>query len=63
MEDWQMRVIDEKFKLDELISRLESTIGSERFKTFKLDQQGLMKEQLGYMRAYSTLLQRRIERF
>lgn len=63
MEDWQQRVIEEKAELDARLIRLHDVIASERFKTFDLLQQDLMKRQAGYMDAYSLTLRDRIEGF
>lgn len=70
MDDYQVRVEDEKRGLDEKISKLESFIGSTVYKDLKditqqdlkdTSQKDLLVKQLAIMKVYSSVLKQRID--
>jgi len=65
-DDYKARVIAEKGELDKKLEKLGAFIRSEESRTSKSVSEKdleLLKEQAHYMICYSTILQRRIERF
>lgn len=64
MEDYKKRVIEEKKELDIKVSALQKFIESNAtFKTLNNYEQRDLRNQHGAMEEYSTILQRRINRF
>lgn len=63
MEDYQLRVIEEKRELDERLARLDAFFEQPGFFSLGRLEQDRMKRQAGYMRAYSSTLRDRIADF
>lgn len=57
MQDYQLRVIEEKKELDEKIKKLVTFVESDTFKQINLE------DQLSYMEEYSWILGKRIDAF
>lgn len=60
MSDFKTRLQDEKLQLDEKIYKLEPFLSSEAFTKIDINQQSLLNEQLPIMKAYSTVLAKRL---
>jgi hypothetical protein len=65
MLDYQQRVIDEEVELTNKIVSLTEFIGSGKsgFLTLDVEDRALLREQLEAMRAYRSILRKRIDRF
>jgi len=63
MKPHQERVVQELKDLDEKIEKLTVFIKGDVFNTLPMDEQGRLKQQLIYMRGYSTILSERIGAF
>ena len=64
MEDYQLRVVEEKRELDDKIEKLDDFISSKDFlKKVSSIQQDLLIQQLMFMKNYSMVLHHRIEDF
>lgn len=63
MEDYQVRVVDEKKELDEKAKKLLAFISSGAFSGLESAERGLLDLQLAAMLKYSRVLRSRIERF
>ena len=55
------RILDECFELDIKIEKLSTFLNSKNVSTVPVSEVDLLKEQLGYMEQYSSILKRRIE--
>lgn len=55
------RILDECFELDKKIEKLTAFLSSKNVSTVPVSEVDLLKEQLGYMEQYSSVLKRRIE--
>lgn len=55
------RILDECFELDKKIEKLTAFLSSKNVSTVPVSEVDLLKEQLGYMEQYSSILKRRIE--
>lgn len=55
------RILDECFELDIKIEKLSTFLNSKNASTVPVSEVDLLKEQLGYMEQYSSILKRRIE--
>lgn len=55
------RILDECFELDIKIEKLSTFLNSKNVSTVPVSKVDLLKEQLGYMEQYSSILKRRIE--
>jgi hypothetical protein len=62
-QDYQLRVISERFELDVKIEKLDNLVKSESFKTLVSIEADLMKSQLEFMKEYSHVLTQRISYF
>jgi hypothetical protein len=63
MEDYQVRVVEEKVKLDRKLKRLYAFIGGPTFDGLKFGSQHLLVRQAEAMEEYSDILAARIEGF
>ena len=63
MEDFKVRVLEEKRQLDEKVSALSAFTQTAVFFSLNNQDQILLVEQLNAMEAYSLALSKRIERF
>ena len=63
MQEFQQRVVDEKTELDLKISKLESFLDTELFRSLDRDEQVRMTQQYVVMKRYSEILQSRINHF
>lgn len=63
LEPHEHRVAVEQRELSANLDRLERFLKSDTFKALAKEDQGLLEEQAGHMRAYNSVLQRRIKRF
>lgn len=63
MQEFQKRVVDEKTELDLKISKLESFLDTELFRSLDRDEQVRMTQQYVVMKRYSEILQSRINHF
>ena len=63
MEDFQVRVVEEKKDLDEKITKLCAFIFSDKFKSVPKEEQVRMENQLYTMMDYSRCLKDRIASF
>lgn len=63
MEPHQERVVKEKEALDGNIERLSAFFGGSIFRSLPPDEQDRLHEQVGYMKQYSDVLDRRIVAF
>lgn len=59
----QQRVVDEKIELDEKIEKIEAFLSNPIFLNLETLDQDALKNQLNYMRGYSSTLHFRIKRF
>ena len=55
------RILDECFELDIKIEKLSTFLNSKNVSTVPVSEEDLVKEHLGYMEQYSSVLKRRIE--
>ena len=55
------RILDECFELDKKIVKLTAFLSSKNVSAVPVSEVDLLKEQLGYMEQYSSVLKRRIE--
>ncbi len=60
LEDWQVRVLNEKADLDVKISKLHAFVYSDKYKNVLFPDNVLLAKQLGFMTAYSGILADRI---
>lgn len=63
MEDYQNRVINEQYLLEEKAKALYGFLASKQFDTLDKVDQFLLKQQYYIMMVYSGILTQRIERF
>lgn len=63
MQEFQKRVVDEKTELDLKISKLESFLDTELFRSLDRDEQVRITQQYVVMKRYSEILQSRINHF
>lgn len=63
MEQYQLRVIEEKEELDIKIKGLQNFIESDKFDNLPNPEKRDMEKQLTHMRVYTNVLQSRINRF
>lgn len=63
MQDFQLRVIEERQSLDEKRVKLAVFISGDLFKSLPLDEQDRLRRQLDVMDAYSQILCERISEF
>lgn len=63
MEDYQIRVVEEREELQEKINKLVAFNASDAFKKIDTDQRSLLKCQLLAMETYNQILKERIDRF
>ncbi len=63
MEDYQLRVVEEKSALDEKLQKLELFIGSDVYNGLSPDDQWLLISQRVHMKNYSDVLGHRIAAF
>ena len=63
MEQYQIRVQDEKIELDEKIDQLGAFLSTDIFDALPKEEKCDMRQQLGIMHEYSNILGRRISRF
>lgn len=61
--DYKQRVIDEKEQLDDRIRKLSTFLSTPLFESLDGDQRRDLLEQVQFMSAYATVLERRIARF
>lgn len=63
MKPHQLRVIEEKRELDDKRKKLDTFIGSEKFKAIPLEERWRLTRQASHMMAYSDVLGERIKAF
>ena len=63
MQAYQQRVIEEKQELDKKLGALTLFMASASFRVVDIEEQGRLKRQQTFMRAYSHVLSERIEAF
>lgn len=63
MEDFQIRVIDERDQLSEKLDKLDSFIESDRFQDLHWRDRHLLTRQAVCMQSYKEILDERINRF
>jgi len=63
MQEYQIRVVNEKKELDEKCNQLERFFDTTLFKSLPEDEQGRLVRQLSHMRVYSKILAERIGNF
>jgi len=60
MQDWKLRVKNEKSELDDNLGRLSLFIDGVKFEHLPIESKRLLKEQEGHMSAYSETLGKRL---
>ena len=63
MEEYQKRVVDERFQLQNRVAKLQSFVNSEKITNLAAEEQSLLLRQLDVMHQYNDILGERIERF
>jgi hypothetical protein len=63
MEDWQVRVYEEKAALELKLGKLRMFFRTERFRTLDHVDQELLKQQSFAMKEYADILQKRVDLF
>lgn len=63
LDSWQKRVVAEQAELDKKVKSLAVFMGADTFKDLQPDAKEDLTDQLGFMKRYSAVLTKRIEKF